>query len=387
MDLAQGVLAGDRLALARTISQVENNTAEGRSALSILFPHTGKAHLVGVTGASGTGKSSLVNQLALHYRRPAKGVSESDLRTSGPAKGVSESDLRTSGPAKGVSEPDLRTSGPARQSGPPQAELPRRVAVVAVDPTSPFTGGAILGDRIRMRDLAGDPGVFIRSMATRGSLGGIASATAAVVQVLDAAGFDLILIETVGAGQSEVDIARLAHTTLVVEAPGLGDDIQAIKAGILEIADVLVVNKADLPGVENTERALRGSLGLAHPLPHRFLHHGRLETVLSQENKPATDTTIWVPPILRTVAIDGTGIPELADAITSHRLHLEQTGGWEQRERWRLQSELDILLTSSLVENFRSSLAAGAYEQALESVLERRISPFQAVENLVNGSG
>ena len=130
-----------------------------------------------------------------------------------------------------------------------------------------------------MRDLAGDPGVFIRSMATRGSLGGIASATAAVVQVLDAAGFEMILIETVGAGQSEVDIARLAHTTIVVEAPGLGDDIQAIKAGILEIADVLVVNKADLPGVENTERALRGSLDLAHPIPHRFMHHGKLETI------------------------------------------------------------------------------------------------------------
>jgi LAO/AO transport system kinase len=200
MNLAQAVLSGDRLALARTLTQVENGTAEGISALSSLFPHTGKAHLVGVTGASGTGKSSLVNQLARYYRNPI---------------------------------------GDA---------LPRRVGIVAVDPTSPFSGGAILGDRIRMRDLAGDPGVFIRSMATRGSLGGIASATASVAQVLDAAGYDLVLIETVGAGQSEVDIARLAHTTIVVEAPGLGDDIQAIKAGILEIADVLVVNKADLPG-------------------------------------------------------------------------------------------------------------------------------------------
>jgi LAO/AO transport system kinase len=364
MDLAEGVLAGERLALARTITQVENNTAEGRSALSLLFPHTGKAHLVGVTGASGTGKSSLVNQLALHYRRSDLEESESTSPASAPA----------------------RQSGPSRQNGLLQSELPRRVAVVAVDPTSPFTGGAILGDRIRMRDLAGDPGVFIRSMATRGSLGGIASATAAVVQVLDAAGFDLILIETVGAGQSEVDIARLAHTTLVVEAPGLGDDIQAIKAGILEIADVLVVNKADLPGVENTERALRGSLGLAHPLPHRFLHHGRLETVPGQANTPATDESIWIPPILRTVAIDGKGIPELAGAIAAHRLHLEQTGGWEQRERWRLQTELDMLLTNRLVDSFRSSLAAGAYEQALESVLERRFSPYQAVEKLVNDS-
>ncbi len=290
---------------------------------------------MGVTGASGTGKSSLVNQLARDYRHPGEG------------------------------------------------ELPRRVAVVAVDPTSPFTGGAILGDRIRMRDLAGDPGVFIRSMATRGSLGGIASTTAAVVQVLDAAKFDIILIETVGAGQSEVEIAHLAHTTLVVEAPGLGDDIQAIKAGILEIADVLVVNKADLPGVENTERALRGSLDLAHPLPQRIMHHGQLETVSGQDDTAEASEPIWVPPIVRTVAIDGTGIPELVDAISAHRLHLDATGGWVMRERWRLKTELDALLTNELVEGFRSRLPAGAYEDTLEDMLERRISPYQAVEKLV----
>jgi len=352
MDLTQGVLAGDRLALARTLSQVENGTAEGKSALSDLFPHTGKAHLVGVTGASGTGKSSLVNQLARYYRSPAKGASISAEQTSGPVQGVE----------------------------------PRRIAIVAVDPTSPFTGGAILGDRIRMRDLAGDPGVFIRSMATRGSLGGIASATAAVVQVLDAAGYDLILIETVGAGQSEVDIARLAHTTIVVEAPGLGDDIQAIKAGILEIADVLVVNKADLPGVENTERALRGSLNLAHPLPHRFMHHEKLEMVPGQTIAPDAPETLWVPPILRTVALDGTGIPKLAEAIAAHRAHLEATGGWEQRERGRLQTELDMLLQNTLVESFRLRLPAGAYEQVLEDMQERRISPIQAAEKLVDGA-
>jgi len=353
MDLAEGVLAGDRLALARTLSQVENGTAEGKSALSLLFPHTGRAHLVGVTGASGTGKSSLVNQLARYYRMPAKGASSPDMQASKPA----------------------------------QVESPRRVAIVAVDPTSPFTGGAILGDRIRMRDLAGDPGVFIRSMATRGSLGGIASATAAVVQVLDAAGYELILIETVGAGQSEVNIARLAHTTIVVEAPGLGDDIQAIKAGILEIADVLVVNKADLPGVENTERALRSSLNLAHPLSHRFMHHGKLEIVSGQSATSDVAEPLWVPPILRTVALDGTGIPKLVEAIADHRAHLEATGGWEQRERWRLQSELNLLLQNTLVEDFRSRLPAGAYEQAIEEMMGRRISPFQAVEKLVDSAG
>lgn len=348
VDLAQAVLAGDRLALARTLSQVENGTAEGRSALSSLFPHTGKAHLVGVTGASGTGKSSLVNQLARYYRNPA---------------GAAPS---------------------------------RRVGIVAVDPTSPFSGGAILGDRIRMRDLAGDPGVFIRSMATRGSLGGLAFATASVAQVLDAAGYELILIETVGAGQSEVDIARLAHTTVVVEAPGLGDDIQAIKAGILEIADVLVVNKADLAGVENTERALRGSLNLAHPLPHHFLHlgessdassYGRHGAVTGQIADTAHEETVWVPPILRTVALDGTGIPDLAEAIGNHRAHLETSGGWEQKERWRLQSELDLLLQHTLVEDFRSHLRDGEYEQAVEDILARRVSPHQAVEMLINHTG
>jgi LAO/AO transport system kinase len=337
LDLAQGVLDGNRLALARALSQVENGTAQGKSVLSQLFPHTGKAHLVGITGASGTGKSSLVNQLARHYRQPA-------------------------------------LQGNARS-----------IAVVAVDPTSPFTGGAILGDRIRMRDLAGDPGVFIRSMATRGSLGGLASATAAVVQVLDAAGYELILIETVGAGQSEVDIARLAHTTVVVEAPGLGDDIQAIKAGILEIADILVVNKADLPGVENTERALRGSLNLAHPLPRRAMHHGMLEPLEPQAELHGDRQPAWIPPILRTVALDGSGIPDLVKAIDDHRRYLETSGSWQQRERWRLQAELEQLLQNTLMEDLRARLPAGSYQQALEDLVERRVSPFEAVEKLVNG--
>ncbi len=333
--LAQSVLAGDRLALARTLSYVENDSAEGRLALGDLFPHTGQAYLVGITGASGTGKSSLVNQLARYYR----------------------------------------TSAQAPQ-----------IAIVAVDPTSPFTGGAILGDRIRMRDLAGDPGVFIRSMATRGSLGGLASATSSVVQVLDAAGFDLILIETVGAGQSEIDIVRLAHTIVVVEAPGLGDDIQAIKAGIMEIADVLVVNKADLPGVENTERALRGALNLAKPMSHQILHHGKLETMPEQTGPLKNEVQAWVPPILRTVALDGTGIPELVEVLVQHRAYLENTGSWEQRERWRLQAELDLLLQSTLMESFRTRLPAGAYDRALKNLLQRRISPYQAVEQLVDGA-
>ena len=335
MDLAQGILHGNRLALSRALSQVENGTADGLAVLNTLFAHTGRAHLVGVTGAPGTGKSSLVNQLARYYRQP------------------------------------------------PDEQAPRRVAVVAVDPSSPFTGGAILGDRIRMRDLAGDPGVFIRSMASRGSLGGIATATAAMVQVFDAAGFEMILIETVGVGQAEVDIARLAHTTLVVEAPGLGDDIQAIKAGILEIADVLVVNKADHPGVDSTERALRGMLELAHPVPHRFRHHGQIELVPAQP-EANNHEALWVPPIKRTVATEGTGITELAQAIASHRQHLEDSGGWKRREKARLQAELDMLLQVKLVACWKAQLPAQAYEQALDGLLSRQLSPHQAVERLVN---
>ncbi|HXQ38583.1 MAG TPA: methylmalonyl Co-A mutase-associated GTPase MeaB, partial [Anaerolineales bacterium] len=227
MSLIKSVLEGNRLSISRLLTQVENDSPESQVALAELFPHTGKAHLIGVTGAPGTGKSSLVNQLALHYRK-------------------SEA---------------------------------KKIAIIAVDPSSPFTGGAVLGDRVRMRDLSGDDGVFIRSMASRGSLGGIAQTTALFTQVFDAAGFEIIIIETVGAGQSEVDIVRLAHTTIVVEAPGLGDDIQAIKAGILEIADVIVINKADRPGVEITERALRSTLELAHPTKRVIRHHGRTLSV------------------------------------------------------------------------------------------------------------
>ena len=232
-----------------------------------------------------------------------------------------------------------------------------------------------------MRDLSGDNGVFIRSMASRGSVGGLAQKTAAFVQVFDAAGYEIIIIETVGAGQSEVDIAKLAHTTIVVEAPGLGDDIQAIKAGILEIADVLVVNKADRPGVENTERALRSTLELAHPTKRIFRHHGQTMSV----DTPDTNELLWIPPILKTISTEGTGIAELAEAIEKHATHLRQSGDWANRDRTRLRSELEAVLTEALMNQFFEDIPQNAYEDVLDKVIQRDISPYEAVRSLLNG--
>lgn len=330
MTHAQSVINGDRLALARLLTQVENNVPEGRDALIELFPNTGKAHLIGVTGAPGTGKSSLVNQLALHYRKTED----------------------------------------------------KKIAILAVDPSSPFTGGAVLGDRVRMRDLSGDANVFIRSMASRGSLGGLAQATANMAQVFDAAGFDIVIIETVGAGQSEVDVARLAHTTLVVEAPGLGDDIQAIKAGILEIADILVVNKGDRPGVENTEKALKSMLELAHPTERVFQHHGSVMRVAAPV-QAASAALMWIPPIQRTVSTEGKGIVELAESIAKHVEHLRQSGDWAVRERARLEVELEALVRESLMDQFRKKTSQATYADTLEKIMQRNISPWEAVKILM----
>jgi LAO/AO transport system kinase len=328
VQLQASVLQGDRLAISRLLTQVENGSPVGLQALDELFKHTGNSHLIGITGAPGTGKSSLVNQLALHYRRLS------------PAP---------------------------------------KVAILAVDPSSPFTGGAVLGDRVRMRDLSGDAGVLIRSMATRGSLGGLAAATAELTQVLEAAGFDIILIETVGAGQSEVEIAKLAHTVLVVDVPGLGDDVQAIKAGILEIADILVLNKADRPGVEAAERSLQGMLSLGHPTKTRIQHHGRSETVSAAT--PAADG--WLIPIRRTVATEDKGIPELIESISAHKAHLQASGEWQRRERARLESEVLELLEQTLVSNWRSGLEQGEYEAIVEKLGARQLSPHQAVAALL----
>ncbi len=329
-DLVKRVLAGDRRAIARLITLIENNGTQAREMLAALYPHTGRAHIVGVTGAPGTGKSTLVNELAKALRK---------------------------------------------------RDPPPRVGIVAVDPTSPFSGGALLGDRIRMRDLSGDPGVFIRSMATRGSLGGLARATSDAAKVLDAAGYDIVLVETVGAGQSEVDIAKAAHTTVVVEAPGLGDDVQAIKAGILEIADVFAVNKADREGVEHTVMALKMMLDLNHA-GRPTLHHGVLMRVESPA-EPADDAIAWRPPICKTIATRGEGVPALLEAIEAHRAHLEDTHTLTLRERTRVEEELHDVVGHLLMRRLMACVPPDELARLVDRIVARELDPYSAAEALL----
>jgi LAO/AO transport system kinase len=296
--------------------------------LSALFPHTGSGHVTGITGAPGTGKSTLVNALARAFRAQGK-----------------------------------------------------TVGIIAVDPTSPFSGGALLGDRVRMRDLAGDPGIFIRSMATRGSLGGLARATADVISVLDAAGFDHILVETVGVGQAEIDIASAAHTTVVVEAPGLGDEVQAIKAGVLEIADVFAVNKADREGADHTVMALQMMQGLA---PQSAGHHraaGRPAHPHAEPGRQADGS--WLPPITRTIATRGEGIEPLREWIERHAIYLRETGQLAHREIARAAAELDHILRDRLLADLIARLPAGRLTGMAQMVAERRVDPYTAAEQIL----
>jgi LAO/AO transport system kinase len=309
LTLVSDAIAGNRYALARLISLVEDDGSSARAALASLYPHTGQAHIVGVTGAPGSGKSTLVNQLARSFR------------------------------AQGTT-----------------------VGIVAVDPSSPFTGGALLGDRVRMRDLAGDEGVFIRSMASRGSLGGLARATGDVTKVLDAAGFEIVLVETVGAGQSEVEIARTAHTTIVIEAPGLGDEVQALKAGLMEIADVLVVNKADRPGAANTARALEMVINR---------HHDR------QGNEA------WQPSILQTIALDGTGVPAVLEVVAQHRAYLRESGAWAARERERAETELLNVLQQELLNWVLARMGEEQGQAWVERIVAREVDVYTAVETIL----
>ena len=344
MSLTAEILNGNRLALAKLLTQIENDSDDGEKILNELFSYTGHAYIIGVTGAPGTGKSTLVNQLARYYRS----LEEQET-------GALDS---------------------------------KTVAIIAVDPTSPFSGGAILGDRVRMRDLTGDPGVFIRSMASRGALGGLATKTIGFVDAFDAAGYEVIFIETVGAGQAEVDIARVAHTTMVVEAPGMGDDIQAIKAGILEIADILVVNKADRPGADVTERALRNMLqlsssydGLRLSQSERLHHHE--ETVTGKNSPQVNDKNIWHVPIVQTIATEGYNIDELAEAIEKHRQFLKKSNQLRMREKIRLRTELELIVQEYLDRRWRERISDEEYNKLLNRLIAREISIRDAAEYLL----
>ncbi len=308
--LVEDVVAGRMPAVARMISRVERRTEGVTEQMAELYPLSGRAHVVGITGAPGSGKSTLVQQIAAEHRRRG-----------------------------------------------------RTVGIVAVDPSSPFSGGSIMGDRIRMGALAGDPGVFIRSMATRGTLGGLARATADAVTVLDAAGKDMVLIETVGVGQDEVEIVRASHTTVVVSVPGLGDDVQAIKAGVLEIADIHVVNKADREGADRVRAQLRDMLRMVMP----------------------TDTAAWEVPVHPTVAQRGDGVPQLSDLLDAHRSWLADSGKMAHRERQmaatRILAVMDDLVRQRLVDPHGED-----FDQIVDEVARRKLNPVSAATTLLDAN-
>lgn len=326
-ELVAQLCQGNRRALARTITLIETGGAAAHELLTRLYPLTGQATVIGVTGSPGTGKSTLVNAVAKVYRQQGK-----------------------------------------------------TVGIVAVDPTSPFTGGALLGDRVRMRDLSGDPGIFIRSMATRGSLGGLARATADVILALDAAGFERVLVETVGVGQAEVEIASTAHTTIVVEAPGMGDEVQAIKAGVLEIADVFAVNKADREGSDRTVMALRMMLGIAPEEVRGISHHGQLLTIETPSRQRAV---AWEPPIIKTVALQDQGILELVAAVEQHRAFLIQSDLWGARERVRAASELESIVRRRLLQKLAQLIPQGSLQEIVDQIARRVLDPYTAAEQLL----
>jgi LAO/AO transport system kinase len=307
--LSERVLKGEPRAIARAISLIEDEAAGGAELIRRIFPHTGRAYLIGVTGAPGAGKSTLVDRLIAELRRRGQSV-----------------------------------------------------GVVAVDPTSPFSGGAILGDRVRMQAHAGDTGVFIRSMATRGHLGGLARATGEAALVLDAAGLDVVLIETVGVGQDEIDIVRTADISIVTLVPGTGDEVQALKAGIMEIADIFVVNKADRDGADRTVASIKALQSL------ETFADGR-----------------WRPPIVKTEATAGAGITDLVDAIDAFRAHTASTQGARRRARaeWRVRE----LLSHRFLRHVETTLAPGEFDRYLDRIAARETDPYTVVEQIFRSAG
>ena len=305
--LATALTSGKYRALAQAVSLVERDDGRAERLLAEIYPSTGRARIIGITGSPGAGKSTLVASLTKHYRK-----------------------------------------------------LGKKVGIIAVDPTSPFTGGAILGDRIRMADLYTDRGVFIRSMATRGFLGGVARATNDVVDLLDAAGFDIVLVETVGVGQDEVEIIRTVQTNVVVLVPGMGDDIQAIKAGIMEIGDVFVVNKADRPGADRTVTEITMMMSLVE-------EHGD-----------------WIPPIVKTVASTNQGIDDLDAALNTHFDHLKTSGELDRRNRERVRIRIETMLKEKFMDRLiGGTISREDYEQLLDDVLRKKNNPHDAAEGVL----
>src|SRR5438874_4254001 len=305
--LADAILAGRYRALGRAISMVERDDPEAERLLADIYPSTGRARIIGITGSPGAGKSTLVASMTKHYRKQGK-----------------------------------------------------KVGIIAVDPTSPFTGGAILGDRIRMADLYTDRGVFIRSMATRGFMGGLAKATNDVVDLLDACGFEVVIVETVGVGQDEIDVIRTVQSNIVMLVPGMGDDIQAIKAGIMEIGDIFVVNKADRPGADRTVTEVTMMMSLVE-------EHGE-----------------WVPPIVKTVASQSKGIEELDAAIDKHRAYIESSGELDRRNRERVRIRIETMLKEKFMNRLMGKTITRAdYEQLLDDVLRKKGNPHDAAQGLL----
>jgi GTPase len=316
--------SGDARALARAISTIENRAHGWSDLMKALFPHTGQARVIGLTGAPGAGKSTLVDQLARQYRK--------------------------------TRNPHFSRTERARNGAPNDENY--TVGIIAVDPTSPYTGGAILGDRIRMQDHFADPGIYIRSMATRGSLGGLARTTADVATVLDAAGRDVILIETVGVGQDEVDIVRLADITVVMLVPGMGDDVQTIKAGIMEIADIFVINKSDREGAERVEREIHALQSLA------VRNDG------------------WTPPIVKTVASEGKGIEELGAAVAQYENYLQKENRALKKSVENWQERLVEMLRDAMLEKARAQLGDGKMAQFAADVAEHKRDPYSLIEEI-----
>ncbi len=311
-EITERTLAGDKRALARLLTYIESGDPAGKAALAKLHRHSGRAHIIGITGSPGAGKSTLVSQLTLALRRRGN-----------------------------------------------------KIGVVAVDPSSPFTGGAILGDRIRMQELIGDPNVFIRSMASRGSVGGLSTATRDVVRALDATGFTHIIIETVGAGQAEVEIVRAAHSIVVVMAPGMGDDIQALKAGILEIADIFCVNKADRPGADQTASELRALL------------------TLDQRRKSGD----WTPPVMKTTAATGEGVESLTDELANHFSYLENSGALQERRERQARSEILALLYQSMIAHMNITIGKERFDAVVAQVASMDNDPYTAADILAKELG